>query len=201
MRVIGGCGDEGQSVTRFGGLRVLAVSVFLRPRPRRRFAHRPLLPLGEPSVEPHHEATVGVVHEHLWRRDVRVEVLEVLGWVGLRTVEGRVRHRHGARLVNPPRTFDPIGVGEADEGAHVMGQVHVVAAERTLDPVRHADDRRPVDVVAERWRRLERDERVLRQPSRGDASWAVLGGRIGRRHRGQQRHGEAEPTVRASDSG
>ena len=39
-----------------------------------------------------------------------------------------------------------------------MGEVHVVAAEWTLNPTGHANDRRAVRVVANRSRHRERDE-------------------------------------------
>ena len=74
--------------------------------------------------------------------------------------------RQHAGLVDPPGPGDRIGRGEPDELAHVVREVHVVAAERTLEPGRHANHRRAVDVVAERGRGSQGEQRILLEPCR-----------------------------------
>ena len=93
---------------------------------------------------------VHVIDLDLGRRDVGVEILEVLDWIGLRTKQRRLAHRQDAGFVDSPRPRDGIGVSQADVPAHVMREVHIVAAQRALDPRRHPNDGGAVDVVAQR---------------------------------------------------
>src|SRR5204862_18831 len=63
---------------------------------------------------------------------------------------------------------DRVGISQPNELAHVIGEVHVVAAKRTVDPGRHANHCRTVDVAAERCGCVYGDERILRKARGSD---------------------------------
>ena len=51
----------------------------------------------------------------------------------------------------------------------MVGEVKIVAAEPVLDPVRHADQRRAVDVVAHALIHVRTDDRLVQKA--GDGNW------------------------------
>ena len=81
---------------------------------------------------------------------------------------GRLLKPKGARLVNFPRTGQSIGIGEPDELARMMREIQVIPPERPLDPRRHTDQRRAIDVVTDRRAGHLGEDRVLRQPHRAN---------------------------------
>ena len=70
------------------------------------------------------------------------------------------------RLVRAPRSFEPIGVGEPDVGALVVGEVEVVAAERIGHPGGDPDQRRALHVRPHARIHARANDRVLRGSAR-----------------------------------
>src|SRR5262249_6961170 len=133
---------EVHAVGGHGRLRELAVALLPRPRARLGQRARPPLAVGPPAVYPQDDAPAIVIDEHLRRRHVREEIVERPARIGLRTEDRGVAHVEHTGLVDLPRTADAVRKREPDERPHVIGEVHVVAAERTLDPVGNPNDRR-----------------------------------------------------------
>jgi hypothetical protein len=73
-----------------------------------------------------------VVHMHVGRGDVAALLLITAGGFHLLQLEG-------AGLVDGPGPLQPVGMGQADIGSSVIGEVQIVLPQRLLQPVGNTD--------------------------------------------------------------
>src|SRR5215469_6151196 len=64
------------------------------------------------------------------------------------TMAGRAELQ-GSWLVNRPGTFHAVGISKPDKSAVVVREIQVIAAQRPFYPVRDADQRWPIQIVAQ----------------------------------------------------
>jgi hypothetical protein len=129
---------------------------------------RHLLTVRQQSVEIHANLPALLVHMHVRRGDVGIEPVGA----AFRPVRGRARrswplgaeqglgHVEATGFVHAPGALHGLGMGEANVGALVVGEIEVVAAKRALDPRRHSDHRGAVDVVAHAVVHARADDRM-----------------------------------------
>ena len=125
-------------------------------QPVARRCHSCHLALDVLPMDVHHDLASIITDMDIGRCDV-----DVLGRVRMRGHKVRLVEPKCARFVHGPRAGQPLGIGQPDVGATVVGEVQVVGAEGVRNPVRHADQRGACDVAAHRPVHVGRDDRPV----------------------------------------
>ena len=129
------------------------------------------------AVKVHPNLLSRLVHMHVRRSNV-----PVAAW-GFRQLER-------AWLVDGPRPFELIGIGEPDVIAAVVGEIEVVVPQPIADPRGDAHKRRTVDIVARiAWQHFPADDGILREPLNVDRIHATG---HNRRHRYPKKGGDSQ---------